>query len=153
MNTDKQILGTLTLGVAFALAGCTIEVTGDDTGSATDQTSVQTSTETGGTTGGETTGDETTGGETTGVVGTGPEHCGTITSDETWTAALSPHVITCDVHLEGGTVTIEPGVEVRVESDLGLFVSEDGGTANLRVLGSADAPVRFVSASGVDAGL
>ncbi|MCA9636336.1 MAG: hypothetical protein KC420_09955, partial [Myxococcales bacterium] len=105
-------------------------------------------------TGGETTGASTSGDETTGgVMGTGPEHCGTITSDEVWTAALSPHVVTCDVHIEGGTVTVEPGVEVRVENDFGIFVAEDGGTANLRVLGSADAPVRFVSASGVDAGL
>ncbi len=131
MNIHKQ---NFTLGILTAVAssGCTITLPNVEDGET-------------GETGGET-GD-------TGSNEVGPEHCGMITTDEVWTAALSPHLVTCDVFLEGGTLTIEPGVEILVESDYGILVSEQGGTANLEVLGSAEEPVEIRSATGVDAGL
>lgn len=83
----------------------------------------------------------------------GPEHCGEITGDQVWAADRNPHVITCDVFVEGGTLTIGPGVEIRAENDVGLFISRDGGTADLLVYGDAQAPVQILSATGTAAGL
>lgn len=83
----------------------------------------------------------------------GPEHCGEITGDEVWAADLNPHILTCDVFVEGGSVTVGPGVEIRVDANVGLFISRDGGTADLQVLGQADAPVQLRASSGTSAGL
>jgi len=45
-------------------------------------------------------------------------HSGTITSDETWTLAGSPHIIDSATSVQNGaTLTIEPGVEVRFNKD------------------------------------
>lgn len=96
------------------------------------------------------TGDETGDGWTS---TDGPEHCGEITGDQVWAADRNPHVITCDVIVEGGTLTIGPGVELRVANDVGLFVSRDGGTADLLVLGDAEAPVVIHSDVGTAPGL
>src|SRR5256885_5877906 len=40
--------------------------------------------------------------------GPGTEHATSITADETWTAAASPHVIVYDLDVKGATLTIEP---------------------------------------------
>lgn len=97
-----------------------------------------------------TTGETTTEGEPTSTAG--PEHCGTITTDEVWAPDLNPHVITCDVLLEGGTLTIAPGTQILAVDDHGLLVAKNGGTANLDVRGTADAPVLFAGQSGAAPG-
>ncbi|PRQ06314.1 hypothetical protein ENSA7_39910 [Enhygromyxa salina] len=83
----------------------------------------------------------------------GPEHCGEITGDEVWAADLNPHIITCDVFVEGGSVQVGPGVEIRAYDKTGIFVSRDGGTADFGVFGSEAAPVELRSDSGTGAGL
>ena len=92
-------------------------------------------------------------GGATKVSSTGPEHCGLITADEVWAADLNPHIVTCDVFLEGGTLTIGAGTEVLFESDVGLWVSEDDGRANLDVAGTLSEPVSFRHTSGSAPGL
>jgi hypothetical protein len=46
--------------------------------------------------------------------GSGATHAGSVTADETWTAADSPHVVTSALHVTGATVTIEPCAVVRL---------------------------------------
>lgn len=82
---------------------------------------------------------------------TGPEHCGEVGADEVWAADLV-HVITCDVLVEGATLTIGPGTEVQVENNLGLYVSYSGSAASLIVDGRAGDPVRFHGAENANEG-
>lgn len=57
----------------------------------------------------------------------------------TWTAPLSPILIATDVAISaGGTVLVDPGVEVRVAAGKTLFV-----LGSLEANGTAAAPVRF----------
>jgi hypothetical protein len=64
-------------------------------------------------------------------------HHTTITADETWTAAASPHLVTFGIIIEkGATLTIEPCAEVRFKADYGLvvrgrLVSEGTGTKTI----------------------
>ncbi|MFT4975544.1 MAG: hypothetical protein ACI8S6_001431, partial [Myxococcota bacterium] len=56
------------------------------------------------------------------------EHCGTISSDETWSAD-DLHLITCSVAVEGTSrpvLTIEDGVTVEVDPDASLSVGFNG---------------------------
>jgi hypothetical protein len=81
---------------------------------------------------------------------------GTITGSETWSGSI---LLTGDVVIEdGGTVTIQAGTTVRVATGDSANLEGNpsavefvlkGGT--LRVLGTSDAPVAFVSASGTPA--
>lgn len=129
---------------------------GGESGSESDATATATATSTGTSTGSASETDpmesdsEPSAGETEGglVSTAGPEHCGTIVDDEVWAADLNPHVVTCDVQVEGGTLTIGPGTEVLFANNVGLWISEEGGTANLEVLGVADAPVSFAGEGG-----
>jgi hypothetical protein len=59
--------------------------------------------------------------------GSGTTHAGTISADETWTAADSPHVVTSDVHIPEVTVTIEPCAVVRLRK--GVIIDMGGGSA------------------------
>lgn len=83
----------------------------------------------------------------------GPEHCGEIRGDEVWAPDLNPHVVTCDVLVEGGSLTIAAGTEVRFENDTGILVSTEGGTADLLVEGTEERPVELRSNVGEGAGL
>jgi len=66
-----------------------------------------------------------------------------IESDTTWTLAESPYVLTSNVLImEGATLTIEPGVEIRFAGYYGLAVM---GTLN--ATGSAANPILFTSDS------
>ena len=79
---------------------------------------------------------------------TGPDHCGTITTDEIWAADLNPHTVSCDVYVEGGTLTVAPGTHIQVANDAGIYVSYYGVAAGFETIGTADFPVVF---SGVGA--
>jgi hypothetical protein len=76
---------------------------------------------------------------------TRPDHCGTVTEDETWGPDLNPHTVSCVVHIEGGSVTIAAGTEVLFTGHDGLgsgiYLSEDGGGGTLHVEGTAADPV------------
>lgn len=78
---------------------------------------------------------------------TGPTvHHGTITGEETWTAAASPHVVDGDVEVtEGGKLTIEPCAEVRFASGTGLAVAYDGEDEHgtLVAEGTEEAPIHL----------
>jgi len=66
--------------------------------------------------------------------------CGHISTDETWTAAGNPYLLTCDVTVDPGvTLTVGPGVDVRADGPA-LIVE-----GLLAVAGSASAPVTFAS--------
>ena len=68
-------------------------------------------------------------------------HCGTISSNETWSSSGNVHTITCDVVVSSGvTLTIQEGTIVKFDYHKRLTVE---GT--LRVLGSAANPVYFTS--------
>jgi hypothetical protein len=63
--------------------------------------------------------------------------CGTLPGDTSWTLEGSPYILTCDVTVPAGiTLDVQPGTEVRAQSDVLLIV---GGV--LRAAGSAGAPV------------
>lgn len=57
-------------------------------------------------------------------------HSGTISADETWSAAGSPHVLTSNVTIAAGaTVTVEPCAELRLAPAMSLLVD---GTLHAR---------------------
>jgi hypothetical protein len=65
------------------------------------------------------------------------DHCGTITSDETW-GPMEVHHLTCNVSVEGGsapTLTIEDWTTVTFASDVGLYVG-NYNAGELRVTGT-----------------
>lgn len=67
---------------------------------------------------------------------------GPIVADTVWTVAQSPYTITGDVLVQNGaTLTIEPGVIVRLNADKNLVV-EAGA---LRARGNAQSPIVFTS--------
>ena len=62
------------------------------------------------------------------------EHCGPITSNETWTSASNPHFVKCTVNIRNSTVTIEPGAIVLLSEGVDIVV-EAG--SNLMAVGDA----------------
>lgn len=79
-------------------------------------------------------------------------HCGTLAGAHTWAAADNPHVVTCHVDLEGAALTIEAGTQVYFLPGTSLRVSRSGFQSDLRVLGTAEAPVWMGPASGPGTG-
>jgi len=66
------------------------------------------------------------------------EHCGTISSDETWDATL-PHEITCNVYVQGSgspTLTVEDGAEVRFDGGTALYIGT-GAAGSIEVEGTS----------------
>ncbi len=68
------------------------------------------------------------------------EHCGEVVSDEVWGAGV--HTVTCDVKVNGGTLTIASGAAVGFDGGAALIVGSDGA-GSLAVEGTTDAPVTF----------
>lgn len=78
------------------------------------------------------------------TTGKGTEHSGltALTSSETWAAADGPHIVTGDLHIgTGGTLTIEPCVEVRMRGPRQIVV--DGG-GKLLAEGTSTRAIRVV---------
>jgi hypothetical protein len=72
------------------------------------------------------------------VTGPGTKHP-TVTADETWSAATSPHILETSTSIPAGrTITVEPCAVVRMNGGVGLVVE-----GKLVALGAADAPIRF----------
>jgi hypothetical protein len=68
------------------------------------------------------------------------EHCGTISTNETWSNTGNVHVVTCDVTVAPGvTLTITEGTIIKFNRN---SLTVDG---TLRVLGTASNPVYFTS--------
>lgn len=73
------------------------------------------------------------------VTGAGTTHDKTLTADETWTAATSPHVVDFSLSIpKDRTLTIEPCAVVQMKGTVGLTVE-----GKLLALGAADKPIRF----------
>ena len=83
-----------------------------------------------------------------GTFGSSVDHCGTLTSDETW-AASDEHLLTCQTFVSAGvTLTIEAGATVKSLADDGnglapALVVMQGGM--LMAEGTAGAPITFLS--------
>lgn len=74
------------------------------------------------------------------------EHCGTISSDETWSASAS-HTVTCELYVQGSgspVLTIEDGVTVEIEAGYGIRIG-NGSAGALHADGSTSGIV-FTSA-------
>jgi hypothetical protein len=70
---------------------------------------------------------------------TGPtHHSGNITTDQTWTAAASPHIIDFGFTITSATVTIEPCVEVKIAADATVTAGLGGAIVGE---GTADRPI------------
>jgi len=72
-------------------------------------------------------------------------HSGNITSDETWTLAGSPHIIEYGVGVSGGTLTIEPGVEVKFSATWNLGSLKIQGEGRLIAQGTDTQKIIFTS--------
>ena len=70
-------------------------------------------------------------------------HCGVIEGDETWIAGVE-HRVTCEVEVRRGVLTLEPGVDVKVEEGAGFVVGADDYEASIVAEGTPEAPVRFL---------
>lgn len=76
---------------------------------------------------------------------TGPDHCGEILEDEVWAADLNPHTISCHVNVNGGTVSIGPGTEIRIGLIKSLTIGSDG-PGRLIVGATEEEPALFTNA-------
>jgi len=75
----------------------------------------------------------------------GTKLSGIINSDMTWTASNSPYYLTEDTKIKNGvTLTIESGAEINLN---GKTLEVDGA---LRVLGTANNPIPFITSSTTD---
>jgi hypothetical protein len=63
------------------------------------------------------------------VTGPGTEHQGTISADETWTAAASPHILTFNLSVQNATLTIEPCAVVRIRKGFTITIGATSGAA------------------------
>jgi hypothetical protein len=92
---------------------------------------------------------ESSGGSCPAQTGAGTEHAGVIMTDETWTAAAGPHVITFDLYINKGAVTIEPCAVVRVKKGYSISVgggNPDSADARLIARGTPTKPILFTRA-------
>jgi hypothetical protein len=77
------------------------------------------------------------------------QHQGDVSSDETWTAEASPHILTGSVRVrDGATLTINPCAEVRLGEGMQLAVGWLDSQARLVAEGSQEQPIHFVGADG-----
>lgn len=78
------------------------------------------------------------------------DHCGTVETDETWSADVT-HAVICDVTMERGVLTIEAGAVVIFEPGGGLEIGTEFDEASLRVMGTEANPVQLRTEEGADA--
>ncbi len=71
----------------------------------------------------------------------GTHHSGTISSNETWTAAASPHVVDADLDVEA-TLTLQPGAAVLVADNATIAVGTRA-SAGIVARGRADSVITF----------
>ncbi|HQR11982.1 MAG TPA: hypothetical protein PLW68_11705 [Casimicrobiaceae bacterium] len=76
------------------------------------------------------------------VTGAGTTH-GTIVPGDTWTEAGNPHIVTFDVSLTSGTLTLDPCVVVRVQNGYSIRIGNTtgGAVATLNARGSLFRPI------------
>jgi hypothetical protein len=115
MKRISWLFTTVGLSCCFALSGCSDDGTADA----------------------EETGDESD----TGPDGQCIEVSADIDADTTWTAD-SCYVLSTLVFVNGATLTIEPGTEIRGLNGSALIIEKD---AMLMAVGTADAPIVFTS--------
>jgi hypothetical protein len=143
------------LVVSLALSGCTGEksdlvLPSDDTASSADtDTDTDSDTDADSDTDTDTDSDSDTDTDTdadtdTDTAGSaGVEHCGTIEADEVWSAADSPHHVTCDLKVEGATITVEAGAQVVVDRYRSIQIGAENRDGGLIVAGTSSSPVTF----------
>ncbi|MFO7670333.1 MAG: PKD domain-containing protein [Bacteroidales bacterium] len=75
------------------------------------------------------------------------EHSGNITSDQTWIEGV--HIITGDVHVDGATLTIEPGAIIKFNAGMALYIGYHSGNAGATLIanGTADKMITFTSSA------
>ena len=81
------------------------------------------------------------------------DHCGDITTDQTWTAAANPHRISCAVDVLGAVLTLEAGVEVEVDDADGITVGNSDYGGSLVIAGTEAQPVRLHGVGSSDGGV
>ncbi|GDX78501.1 hypothetical protein LBMAG42_03120 [Deltaproteobacteria bacterium] len=83
------------------------------------------------------------------------EHCGELAGDATWVATRR-HVVTCDVTVSSGTLTVEAGATVSFDENTSLAVGTMNAEASLVVAGETNgvvfAPSGDVAWGGLDIG-
>ncbi len=73
------------------------------------------------------------------------DHCGQVTSNETWSRDDSPHVVCSEgVSVRNSVLTIEPGSNIRFAADANLFI-ESG--SQLVSVGTPEASISFFGAT------
>ncbi len=74
----------------------------------------------------------------------GKEHCGDITSNETWTEASSPHIVRCTVTVKNSTLTVQPGARIVMASGTSLVIGEG---SSLQAAGTQEKPILVTGVS------
>lgn len=72
------------------------------------------------------------------------DHCGEVSSNETWSAADNPHILTCDVRVRNSTLTLEPGAIVQLAEGASLVI---GQGSSLQSVGTQEAPIQIRGAT------
>ena len=75
------------------------------------------------------------------VTGAGTEHQGTISADETWTAAASPHIVTFNISVQNATLTLEPCAVVQIRKGYTITVGATSGAQAALVAHGESVPV------------
>ena len=80
--------------------------------------------------------------------------CGSYTTNQTWTTAGSPYILTCSVTIGGPAapvLTINAGVTVKVGAGSSLLIS-DGNAGGISVQGTSAQHVTFTASTGTTSG-
>ena len=77
-------------------------------------------------------------------------HSGTISADQTWTAAGNPHIVNGDITVagaapNGAVLTIGPGAVVRINSGCGIDVGATNQPGRIVAQGTEELPILFTS--------